>query len=70
MTVVQRGRLAISSVTGTFSVGDTVTGSGTGNGQGTITLVQPTYIYMNNVTGSFEGGQACLLYTSDAADEP
>ena len=56
MTVVQRAKLDISSVTGTFAVGNTVTGSGTGNGQGTVTLVQPTYLYLSNVTGTFEGG--------------
>ena len=57
LTVVTRAKLEISNVTGTFAVGNTVNGSGSGNGQGTVTLVQPTYLYLNNVTGSFDGGQ-------------
>lgn len=57
ITVVNRSKLNISSVSGTFAVGNTVTGSGAGNGQGTVTIVQPTYLYLDNVTGSFAGGQ-------------
>ena len=57
MTVVTRAKIVISSVTGTFSVGDTVTASGSGNGTGTVTLVQPTYLYLSNATGTIDGGQ-------------
>ena len=61
LTVAQRAKLQISSVTGTFSVGDTVTGSGDGSGNGggngTVTVVTATYMYLSNVTGDFVGGQ-------------
>ena len=71
ITVVTRAKLEISSVTGTFAVGNTVTGSGdgqgNGGGSGTVTIVQATYIYLSNVTGSFVGGQVETISNGSGA---
>ena len=58
VTVVQRTKLTYTSTSGTFQVGDVVTGSVSG-AQGTITIVDPSgaYFYMDNVTGTFLDGQ-------------
>ena len=59
ITVVQRTRLGfVGAITnGPFQVGETVTTNGAGNGSGTVTAVGTDYIYLNNVTGTFQGGQ-------------
>jgi len=58
VTVVQRDKLDITAISGTFSVGNTVTGSVSG-ATGTVTAVDPlgSYIYLNNVTGTFLDSQ-------------
>ena len=58
ITVVARDRLGISSASGTFTVGQTATGSVSG-ATGTITFVDPSaaFIYLNNVTGTFTDAQ-------------
>ena len=58
VTVVQRDKLDITAISGTFSVGNTVTGSVSG-ATGTVTAVDPNgaYIYLNNVTGTFLDSQ-------------
>ena len=61
ITVVDRTKLEYSAGSGTFQVGEVVTGSGdglgNGGGNGTVTIVTATYLYLSNVTGSFVGGQ-------------
>ena len=58
VTVVQRDRLSISSVTGTFAVGNTVTGSVSG-ATGTITYVASdnSFLYLSGVSGTFQDAQ-------------
>ena len=59
ITVAQRTRLGfVGTITnGPFQVGETVTTNGAGSGSGTVTAVGTNYIYLNNVTGTFQGGQ-------------
>ena len=58
VTVVQRDKLDITAISGTFSVGNTVTGSVSG-ATGTVTAVDPNgaYIYLQNVSGVFLDSQ-------------
>jgi len=56
MTVVSRSKLEISSVTGTYQVGETVTGSSSG-ATGTVTVVNALYLYVSNVSGVFSDSQ-------------
>ena len=58
ITVVARDRLGISSAAGTFTVGQTATGSVSG-ATGTITFVDPSaaFLYLENVTGTFTDAQ-------------
>ena len=71
LTAVTRAKIEISSVTGTFAVGNTVTGSGdgqgNGGGSGTITVVTATYIYLSNVTGDFVSGLETISNGSGAS---
>jgi hypothetical protein len=53
ITVVTRTKVEISSVTGTFAVGNTVTSS-PGGGSGTVTIVQAGYLYLSGATGQFD----------------
>ena len=48
---VARGKVDISSVTGTFAVGNTVTSS---SGGSTVTVVGATYLYGSGASGTFE----------------
>ena len=52
ITVVQRDKLNLSSVTGTFAVGNTVTSSS--GGTGTVTVVTATYLYISGASGAFD----------------
>ena len=62
ITVESRTKLEYSAIAnGPFQVGETVTTNGAGNGSGTVTIVQATYLYLNNVTGTFTGGQVETL---------
>ena len=58
VTVVQRGKLTLSSITGTVAVGATVTGS-TSGATATVTAVPAdfSYVYINNVSGTFLDAQ-------------
>ena len=58
VTVVQRARLSLSSVTGTFAVGNTVTGS-VSTATGTVTFVasDQSYLYLSGVSGTFQDSQ-------------
>ena len=51
MTVVQRNKIDISSITGTFAAGNTVTSSS--GGSGTVTVVGASYLYINGASGTF-----------------
>ena len=58
ITVVDRTKLEYSAIAnGPFQVGETVTTNGAGNGSGTVTIQTATYLYLSNVTGTFQGGQ-------------
>ena len=58
ITVESRTKLEYSAIAnGPFQVGETVTTNGAGNGSGTVTIQTTTYLYLNNVTGTFTGGQ-------------
>ena len=56
VTVADRARLELSSITGTFAVGNTVTGS-VSNATGTVSFVGADYLYLSNVTGIFQDAQ-------------
>ena len=56
MTVVSRHKLGISSVSGTFTVGQTATGSVSG-ATGTITFVDANFLYLSGVSGTFTDAQ-------------
>ena len=57
VTQATRDKLGISSVTGTFAVGNTVTGS-VSNAQGTVTFVASdnTFLYITTNSGTFQDG--------------
>ena len=56
MTVVDRSKLEYSGASGSDSVGETVTG-GTSNATGVVTVVTATYIYISNLSGTFQDSQ-------------
>ena len=57
MTVVDRSKLEYSGASGSgFQVGETVTG-GTSNATGVVTVVTATYIYISNLSGTFQDSQ-------------
>ena len=51
LTVVQRGQLEFSNGSGTFQVGETITGSTSGT-TATITAIAGTTLYVNNASGA------------------
>ena len=57
VTQALRDKIEITSVTGTFAVGNTVTG-GTSNATATVTFVASdnTFLYVNNTSGTFQDG--------------
>ena len=57
MTVAARSKLSYASVTnGPFQVGETVTGS-VSNATGVVTVVDTLYIYISNLSGTFQDSQ-------------
>ena len=57
MTVAARSKLSYASVTnGPFQVGETVTGS-VSNATGVVTVVGTLYIYISNLSGTFQDSQ-------------
>ena len=57
MTVVDRSKLEYSGASGSgFSVGETVTGAPSG-ATGVVTVVTATYIYVSNLSGTFQDSQ-------------
>ena len=68
VTVATRDKLAISSVTGTFAVGNTVTGS-VSNATATVTYVASdnSFLYVNNVSGTFQDAQVDTLSNGSGA---
>ena len=57
VTQATRDKLLITSVTGTFAVGNTVTGS-VSNATATVTYVasDQSFLYVNNTSGTFQDG--------------
>ena len=66
VTVVQRGRLSLSSITGTFAVGNTVTGS-VSNATGTVTFVGADYLYLSGISGTFQDAQTDTISNGSGA---
>ena len=66
VTVVQRARLSLSSITGTFAVGNTVTGS-VSNANGTVSFVGADYLYLSGVTGTFQDAQTDTISNGSGA---
>jgi hypothetical protein len=62
-TVVKR--IGITSVTGTFVVGETITG-GTSHATGTVYAVAATYLQYKIVTGTFQTGETITGLTASA----
>ena len=68
VTVASRDKLAISSVTGTFAVGNTVTGSSSG-ASGTVTFVasDQSFLYVTTNSGTFADAQADTVSNGSGA---
>ena len=68
VTVASRDKLTISSVTGTYAVGNTVTGS-TSNATATVTYVatDQSFLYVNNVSGTFQDSQTDNVVSNSGA---
>ena len=60
--------MTISSVTGTYAVGNTVTGS-TSNATATVTYVatDQSFLYVNNVSGTFQDSQTDNIVSNSGA---
>ena len=56
VTVVSRNKLAYSGGSGTFQVGETVTGSVSG-ATAAITVIGTGYVYVSTITGTFQDAQ-------------
>ena len=66
VTVQSRARFGLSSVTGTFAVGNTVTGSVSG-ATATVTYVGADFLYANNVSGTFQDAQTDTVSNGSGA---
>jgi len=68
VTQALRDKLNISGITGTFAVGNTVTGSSSG-AQATVTYVasDQSFLYINNVSGTFSDSQVDTVTNGSGA---
>ena len=68
VTQALRDKLNISSITGTFAVGNTVTGSSSG-ATATVTYVasDQSFLYINNVSGTFSDAQVDTITNGSGA---
>ena len=68
VTVQQRDELQLSSITGTFAVGNTVTGS-VSNATGTVTFVaaDQSFIFVTTNSGTWQDGQTDTVTSSSGA---
>ena len=68
VTVAARDKLTLSGVTGTYAVGNTVTGS-TSNAQGTITYVasDQSFLYITTTSGTWQDSQTDNVVSNSGA---
>ena len=71
VTQATRDKLSLGTVTGTFAVGNTVTGSASGV-TATVTYVasDQSFLYVNNASGTFQDGGTDTLTNGSGASAP